>query len=478
MAVLTKKKQIQDFTEGPLISRIILFTLPLIATSVLHLLFNTADTIVVGRCGGNTPEECANALAAVGSCGSLINLIINLFMGLSLGSGVCVAHAIGAKRYDDVERVVHTSVIVGLIGGSIVSIFGYLMAEPLLLLMGTEDSVLAEAVPYMQAYFMGMTANMIYNYCASMLRSTGDTMRPLLFLSVAGVVNVGLNLIMVLVLHQGARGVGIATAASHWISCIMILVFMIRKKDNPCHLDFKKLRIDPKIFRKILHIGIPAGLQSSLFSISNVTIQSSVNSLGSVVVAGNTASANLEGYIYATQNSVYNATLTFVGQNMGARKFDRIKKISFYCLGVVTAVGVLVSGVMALFGEQLIGLYAPGNQAVIEKGLIRFYICGLTHLLCGIMEVGCGCVRGMGKSLAPTLVALLGACVSRIVWVYTVFPLAPEHLRQQVLYYCYPLSWALTAIVHFAVFFLILKKTKRQFEEAPLKAQQKAALNA
>lgn len=463
MAQAVKQKAVKDFTQGPLLSRIILFSLPLIATSVLQLLFNTADTIVVGRWGGATPDECESALAAVGSCGSLINLIVNLFMGLSMGSGVCVAHAIGAKRYDEVDRIVHTSVITAAIAGTVVTVFGMIMAEPLLKLMGTEEAVLSQAVPYMRAYFMGMIANMIYNYCASMLRSVGDTVRPLIFLSVAGVVNVILNLVMVLVFHQGARGVGIATAASHWISCILILAFMMRK-DSPCHLDLKRLRVDIRVLRKILVIGLPAGFQSSLFSISNVLVQSSVNSLGKIVVAGNTASSNLEGYIYATQNSVYNAALTFVGQNMGARKFDRIKRTAWHCLVVVTVVGVAVSGIMFLFGEQLIGLYAPGNAAVIEKGLIRLRICGLTHVLCGIMEVGCACVRGMGKSLAPTIVSLLGSCVSRIVWIYTVFPFAPEAMRQQVLYYCYPLSWAATALAHFIVFFIILKKTKKQYE--------------
>ena len=471
MAALAKKNRIQDFTEGTLLSRIILFTLPLIATSVLHLLFNTADTIVVGRWGGETQSECENALAAVGSCGSLINLIINLFMGLSLGAGVCVAHAIGAKRYDEVDRIVHTSVIAAFVGGAIVTVFGFFMADPLLRLMGTEEAVLEEAVPYMKAYFCGMIANMIYNYCSSMLRSTGDTVRPLIFLSTAGVVNVILNLVMVLVFRTGALGVGIATAASHWVSCIMILVFMLRT-DGLCHLDFKRLRVHKKILRKIVMIGIPAGLQGSLFSISNVTIQSSVNSLGKVIVAGNTASSNLEGYIYATQNSVYSAALTFVGQNMGAKKIDRIKKTSWCCLGVVTVVGLLVSGVMALFGEQLLGLYAPGNTAVIEKGLRRFYICGLTHFLCGIMEVGCGCVRGLGKSLAPTLVSLLGACASRVVWALTVFPLAPVDMRQEILYLIYPISWGATAVVHFIVFFVCLRSVKRQFEIRQQKQMQ------
>ena len=301
MASLEKQKKIKDFTEGPLLGRIILFALPLIATGVLQLLFNTADTIVVGRWGGETPEECETALAAVGSCGALINLIISLFMGLSIGAGVCVAHAVGAKEYDRLERIVHTSVVAAAIGGAFVSVVGILAAEPLLVLMGTEKEVLSQAVPYMRAYFSGMIATMIYNYCAAMLRSTGDTLRPLLFLSVSGVVNVALNLVMVLAFHLGAVGVGIATSASQWVSCFMIIAFM-RKKDNPCYIDLKKLRVDFGALKKIFLIGIPAGIQSSLFALSNVTIQSSINSLGKVVVAGNTAAANLEGYIFQVQH--------------------------------------------------------------------------------------------------------------------------------------------------------------------------------
>ena len=460
MTKTVKKAAIKDFTSGPLLSRIIFFSLPLIATSILHLLFNTADTIVVGRWGGTTPDECENALAAVGSCGSLINLIINLFMGLSMGAGICVAHAIGAKRYDDVERIVHTSVIAAFFGGVIVTVIGMTAAEPLLKMMGTDPAVLAQAVPYMRAYFAGMIANMIYNYCASMLRSTGDTVRPLIFLSVAGVGNVLLNLVMVIGLHQGARGVGIATAASHWISCILILVYMLRT-DGPCHLNLKRLRMDLRIFRKILVIGIPAGLQGSLFSISNVTIQSSINSLGKVTVAGSTASANLEGYIYATQNSVYNAALTFVGQNMGARNYKRIKKSALYCVLVVTVVGLFVSGLIALFGKQLLGLYAPGNPAVIEKGLQRLYIIGLTYFLCGFMEVGCGCTRGIGRSLTSMVVSLLGSCVSRILWIAAVLPIVPADAKTVTLYIIYPISWILTAIAHYTVFAINLKKIKK-----------------
>lgn len=463
MAALTTKGKIRDFTEGPLLSRIIFFSLPLIATSVLHLLFNTADTIVVGRWGGATPDECESALAAVGSCSSLINLIVTLFMGLSLGSGICVAQSIGAKRYDRLEKIVHTSVLTAIILGTIASVFGFFMARPLLILMGTEEKVLDQAVPYMKAYFVGILANMIYNYCAAMIRSTGDTLRPLFFLTIAGVANVGLNLVMVLAFHQGALGVGVATAASNWVACILIIAHMMRK-DCPCHLTFKKLSIDFGILKKIIRIGIPAGLTSALFSISNVTIQSSINSLGKITVAGNAASANLEGYIYVTQNSLYQATLTFVGQNAGARRADRIKRIAGWSLLCVTVIGIAVSSLMLLFGRQLIGLYAPDNQAVIDKGMTRMYIVGATHAICGLMEVGCGCIRGMGKSFGPMIVSLMGSCVFRVVWVFTIFQLVPESIKQQTLYYSYPLSWILTGAVHFLCFFIVLRKAKKSWE--------------
>ncbi len=462
MASTEKQKNIKDFTEGPLLGRIILFTLPLIATGVLQLLFNTADTIVVGRWGGNTPEECETALAAVGSCGALINLIVSLFMGLSVGAGVCVAHAVGAREYDKLERIVHTSVIAAVVGGAVVSVFGFLAAEPLLVLMGTEPAVLSQAVPYMQAYFTGILPCLLYNYCAAMLRSTGDTVRPLIFLSAGGIANVILNLIMVLGFHQGALGVGIATSASQWVACIMIILFM-RQKDNPCHIDFSKLRIDFKILKKIFLIGIPAGIQNSLFALSNVTIQSSINSLGKVVVAGNTAAQNLEGYIFQVQVAFSNTAVTFASQNMGARKTDRIKRSSLLCLACACVSILFVGGAILLFGEPLLSLYAPDNPVVIEKGMVRLSILALSYMLCGAMDILGGCIRGMGQSILPTVVSLIGVCAFRIVWVFTVFRMVPEHFKQQILYISYPISWLLTASVHFLVFCIILRKAKQRF---------------
>ena len=450
----------RDFTEGPILSRIILFALPLIATAILQHLFNTADTVVVGRWGGDTPEESSIALAAVGSCGSLINLIVNLFFGLSVGAGVCVAHDIGARQYRDVSRVVHTSVVASLVCGIFVTVFGLIAARPLLVLMNTDPTVLDQAVPYMRAYFLGMPANMLYNYCASMLRSSGDTTRPLAFLSVAGVVNVGLNLVMVIVFRTGAMGVGIATAASQWVACALTVLYMMRY-DGPCKIDFRKLRVDPQKLKKIIAIGIPAGLQGTLFSFSNVLIQSSINSFGPVAVAGNTAASNIENYIYSTQNALYQTAMTFVGQNAGAHKFDRVKRSIVASSCVVVAVGLSVGGVILCFGKPLLGIFAPGNNAVIEVGMSRLAVFCTTYFICGLMEVGCGSMRGLGRSVAPMLVALMGSCVFRVVWIYTVFAAFPSMF---VLYLSYPFSWSVTAAVHYTMCIMTLRRQRRGSE--------------
>ncbi len=467
----TKASKGRDLTQGALLPKIIVFALPLIATGVLQLLFNTADSVVVGRWGGDTKEECETALAAVGSCGSLINLIVNFFFGLSVGAGVCVAQDLGAKRYDDVQKVVHTSVLTALVSGTVVALIGMLFARSLLILMGTEPAVLDQAVPYMCAYFAGAPANMVYNYCASIMRSNGDTVHPLAFLTVAGVTNVGLNLIMVLVFNLGALGVGIATAASQWISCILIVWFMARD-DGPCRLNFRKLRIDREKLRKIIYIGIPAGIQGMVFSFSNVLIQSSVNSFGKATVAANTAASNLCDYVYTAQNALYHAALTFVGQNVGAHRYDRIKSVALNCIGVVTAVGLVVGVLMVTFGEFLLGIYSPGNEHVIEIGMIRLRILATTYFLCGIMEVGSGVLRGLGKSLISMIVAIIGSCLMRVVWIYTVFAAFPT---LDVLYLSYPVSWLLTAIAHFTFVFITVRNLRKAGEPSLQPAAAQAA---
>lgn len=460
----SKASKSWDLTQGALLPKIILFALPLIATGILQLLFNTADSVVVGRWGGDTKEECETALAAVGSCGSLINLIVNFFFGLSVGAGVCVAQDLGAKRYDDVQRVVHTSVLTALISGTVVAGIGIVFARSLLTLMGTEPAVLDQAVPYMCAYFVGAPANMVYNYCASMMRSNGDTVHPLAFLTVAGVTNVALNLVMVMVFGLGAVGVGIATAASQWISCLLIVGFMVRS-EGPCRLNLRKLRIDREKLRKIVYIGIPAGIQGMVFSFSNVLIQSSINSFGKATVAANTAASNLCDYVYISQNALYHAALTFVGQNVGAHRYDRIKSVALNCIGVVTAVGLIIGAIMVFFGEFLLGIYSPGNAHVIEIGMVRIRIVAATYFLCGIMEVGSGVLRGLGKSLISMIVSVVGSCLLRIIWIYTIFVAFPT---LDVLYLSYPVSWFLTAAAHFTFVIITVKKLRSSMAQTDI----------
>ena len=450
----------RQLTEGALLPQIIRFVLPMMAASVLQLLFNTADTIVVGRWGGDTQLECETALAAVGSCGHLIALLVNLFMGLSLGTGVCVAQAVGAKDYEDVEKTVHTSVLLGFLCGLALTVMGLFLAEPLLVLTGTESQVLGQAAPYMRAYFCGMPASLVYNYCAAALRATGDTTRPMFFLTAAGIANVLMNLAMVLVFKLGAVGVGIATATSHWVSAICIIVYMLRT-DGLCRLELRKLKFRKDKILAILRIGLPAGVQSMMFNFANVIIQSSVNSLGQTVVAGNAAAANLNGYVYATQNTLYQAAMTFTGQNLGAEKYDRIRKSVILCAIVGSAVGILVGGGMYLFGEELLSLYAPGNPAVIEMGMKRMRIVGLTYFLCIVMEVGLGMLRGMGQSMLPTVSTFVGTILLRMGWVLVVFPLNP---CQESLYWSFPFSWILTAVFNYICCGKVYKKSKRQHE--------------
>lgn len=456
MASATLKPK-KNLTEGRILPQIFAFALPLIATAVLHLLFNSADQMVVGRWGGDTREECEIALGAVGSCAALISLLVNLFMGLSVGSGVCVAHEIGAKRYDEVGKVVHTSVLTALGASVIVTAIGLIFAPQLLVIVGTGEALLDQATLYMRAYFCGMPANLVYNFCASMLRSAGDTTRPLIFLSVAGVVNVGLNLIMVLVFKTGALGVGVATAASQWVSCILIIIFMM-KSNGPCKLNLKKLGINKRVFRKVLAIGLPAGFQSSLFAISNVIIQSAVQSFGNpAVVAGNTAAGNLDGYIYTVMNSFATSALTFTGQHVGANKYQRLKKALAWHYILSAASGLIIGVVMFIFAKPLIGIFSPGNDAVANIGTIRLGIIGLTYFLCGLMETGCYALRGFGKSLSPTLISLLGSCVSRIAWIFAVFyQFFPDNIA--MLYISYPITWTITAAVNMICIFFEFKK--------------------
>ncbi len=455
--VLDKKQQI-DLTEGPLFKKILLFSLPLMATGVLQLLFNAADLVIAGQMSGQ------NSLAAVGSCTSLINLIVTLFFGFAAGAGVVMAQCIGAKQMKDAQKVVSSSIIASLLFGVLVAIIGFFLSEPLLRLMNTAPALLEEAALYMKAYFFGVPAIMFYNYAASLMRATGDTRHPLIFLSVSGVVNVVLNVIVTLLLGPGfgALAVGIATAASNYVAAIEILIYMQRSK-GILHLELKKLTFDKRQFSRVLRIGIPAGIQSALFSLSNVLIQSTINGYGEEAVAGSTASLSIEGFIYIALNAFFHTGMTFVGQLVGAKKYEKIRSVLWISSLIVTVVGVIMGILAFLFAEPLLGIYNAKSEIALRTGTQRLGIVAVTHFLCGLMETGCGVLRGMGKSVTPMVISLLGSCVFRIVWVYLICPIDPKNIL--ILFYSYPISWILTTAAHYIfVFFEERKLMKNKTE--------------
>ena len=444
-----------DMCSGSLLPKIIRFTLPLVLTGVLQLLYNAADVVVVGQFAG---EE---ALAAVGSTGALINLIVNVFMGLGVGASVVISRAYGARDYQSVHKGVHTAVLVAAVGGVLVGVIGFFAARPLLKLMDSPDNVIDGATLYMQIYFIGMPANLLYTFGASILRAVGDTKRPLYYLSIAGVINVVLNLFLVIVCHLSVAGVAIATVVSQVVSMVLVIVCLIRT-DGAIHLDLRKLRIHGKCLLEILRVGLPAGLQGSLFSISNVLIQSAVNSFGSTVMAGNAAASNLEGFIYTSMNAVYQADMTFASANFGAGAYRRVRKTLWLCLGTVTVVGLGLGMIFLALGSPLLSIYNT-NPDVIRYGLIRMAIICPTYFLCGNMDTMVGQLRGMGYSILPMIVSLTGACLLRIVWIYTFFAANPT---LDTLYISYPISWGATFLIHMLCYFFADRKLARRFAVA------------
>lgn len=435
-----------DMCNGPLFGKILLFTLPLMLSGILQLLFNAADVVVVGRFAGN------EALAAVGATGALTNLLINLFIGLSVGVNVLVARYYGARQEEEVSQTVHTAILISMIGGIILAVVGIAAARPLLLWMDTPENVIEHSVLYMRIYFLGMPVMLVFNFGSAILRAIGDTRRPLFYLTIAGVINVILNLWFVIGFHMGVAGVALATVIAQCVSTSLIIWCLV-KSEGCFRLSFNKLQINWNKFRKIAAIGLPAGIQGSLFSISNVLIQSSVNSFGSVAMAGNTAGSNVEGFVYTSMNSVHQTAVSFTGQNLGGRKYDRINKILTECLLFVTAIGLIMGNGAVLLGNQILGLYSSDPE-VIAYGIQRMAVICTTYCLCGIMDVLVGSIRGLGYAIMPMIVSLMGACVFRIIWIYTIFQ---WNRSLHTLYISYPISWALTAFVH-VICFLIVKK--------------------
>ena len=414
------KKHNATMLQGPVLWGVITYTIPVILTGILQLLFNAADLVIVGRFCGSI------SVAAVGATGSITNLIVNLFIGLSVGAGVTVAHALGSREEEAVHRAVHTALPVALVSGVILTGVGVAFSGTFLHLMGTPDTVLPLSKVYMQIYFGGITFNMVYNFCASILRAAGDTKSPLIYLTIAGVVNVALNVIFVTVFHMNVAGVALATTISQGISAILVVIALMRRTDA-CRLYLGKMRFYRRELSKMVRIGLPAGIQGSLFSISNVLIQSSINSFGDVFMSGNAAASNIEGFVYVSMNAFHQTAVNFIGQNVGAQQFDRVKKTLGCCLGCVTVVGLAMGVLGYTFGPQLLSIYITDSAEAISYGMLRLSFVCLPYFLCGLMDVSTGALRGMGASLEPMIISILGVCAFRVGWIATIFQLPAFH---------------------------------------------------
>ncbi len=436
-----------NMTEGPLLGKLVRFSLPLALSGVLQLLFNAADVVVVGRFAGN------QALAAVGSTSALNNLIVNLFIGLSIGVNVLVARYYGAGQTRDLYETVHTSMLTAAISGVALIFLGMGLSRPLLQMMETPADVIDHSVLYMRIIFAGMPASMLYNFGAAVLRAVGDTQRPLYFLLTAGVINVALNLFFVIVLHMGVAGVATATVISQCVSAALVILCLVRS-EGVYRLDIKQLRIYKRKLKEIARIGIPAGIQGSMFSISNVLIQSTINSFGSIAMAGSTAAGNIEGFVWTAMDAFTQATQSFVGQNYGAKKIDRVNKVIWQCMILVTVVGLVLGVGAYLAAKPLLGIYSS-DPAVIEYGKARMLAISVPYFTCGAMGIFVGGMRGLGSSLVPMINTVFSVCVLRVVWIYTVFAMWPQW---EVLFISYPVTWVIASLIGGICYAVIRKR--------------------
>jgi len=445
---MAKRRYEIDMCSGPILSKVLLFALPLMLSTLLQLLFNAVDMVVVGRFTGS------DALAAVGATGSLTNLLVCVFMGISVGTNVLVARYYGARDVRNVSEAVHTSIAISLIFGVFLAVAGFFIAPAMLKLMGTPAEVLDQAVLYIRIYFLGMPVNILYNFGSAVMRAVGDTKRPLYFLTVAGVTNVVLNLIMVIVFHMGVAGVAIATVISQAVSAVLV-VYCLMRSDSIYQLHLRRLRVHMDKFLEILKIGLPAGLQSAMFSISNVLIQSSINSFGAAAIAGNVASSNIEGMAISTfAGAIYQANISFTSQNVGAKKYGRLDRVTRTCM-TLGAVGSILLGILTwLLGRPLLGIYSTDPE-VIDFGMRRMMIMALTHFLATMMDCMVGSLRGIGYSIQPMIVSIVGVCGVRVLWIFTVFA---AFRTPEVLYMSYPITWGLTAVVHMITFAVLRRR--------------------
>lgn len=443
-----------NFTKNSIFKSLIAFTLPLILSNMLQLFYNAADIIVVGQFAGK------ESLAAVGSTSSMINLLINLLIGLSIGTNVLVSNGFGRGDNELLHRAVHTSILLSFFGGIIVGIIGFLFADKILILMQTPADVLPKATLYTKIYFAGLPTLALYNFGSAILRATGDTRRPLYFLIISGIINVLLNLFFVIVCRLDVAGVALATVISQIFSCSMVLICLIRTK-GAYRLIPSKLRIYKPELIRIISVGLPSGIQSSLFSVSNILIQSSINSFGSIAVAGNSAGSNVEGFIYNAMNAVSHASLTFTAQNFSVGNITRMKKGIVRCMALVCIIWFIVGGAVILFSDTLLSFYSPDPE-VIAYGKERLMVIGGTYFLCGLMEVFTGAMRGLAYSVLSMVVSLIGACGFRILWIFTVFQ---QSRTLPTLFASYPISWLLTGLTLAVSFYILMHKFQKQLKK-------------
>lgn len=440
--------------RGPIFKSVIIYTVPIILTSILQLLFNAADLIVVGWFSGS------DSVAAVGATGALTNLLVNLFIGLSVGAGVAVAQSLGAGDKKGTYEAVHTAIPVALIGGVILTVIGVAFSSTFLELMGTPaDKLLPLASAYMRIYFCGITFSILYNFGSAILRAAGNTRSPLIFLTVAGVLNVILNIIFVALFKMDVAGVALATSISQGVSAVLVIRSLMRREDA-CRFEIRGMKIYTRAFARILKIGLPAGLQGTLFSISNVLIQSSINSFGSAHMSGSAAAGSLEGFCYVAMNAFHQTALNFCGQNYGAGNLKRVKKITWVCLLTVSVVGIVIGNLTYIFGDKLLGIYITDSPDAIRYGMERLKFMLIPYFLCGIMDTATGSMRGIGSSVIPMVITIIGVCVMRIVWIYTVFAM-PQYHTFSGLFISYPISWLLTFAAVFTSYLIIMRKRER-----------------
>lgn len=444
---MAKKKYSIDMTTGVLFPKILGFAFPLMVTGLLQIVYNAADVMVVGRFAGSI------SLAAVGATSTLVNLMLNLFLGLSMGSGVVVAKHIGAGDGASVHRTVHSAMLLSIISGFVIGILGVVISPYALSAMGTPDDVHSLSTLYLRIFFLGTPANMVYNYGASILRATGDSKRPLYILTSTGILNVVLNLIFVVKFNMNVAGVALATIISQYVSAICVL-YILLNINSYIHLSMKKLHFYKDELLDILKIGIPAGLQGSLFSLSNVIIQSSINSFGAAAIAGNTASGNVDSIIFTCCNSVSQTATTFTSQNLGAGQYKRIRKIYFNCIGVSMGIAAIFGIALLAFGPQILTVFSTDSE-VIEMGLIRLKLFAVTYIINSVLDVTTGQMRGLGKSVIPMIVTMVGVCGLRVLWVFTVFP---QYRSMFTLYLSYPVSWLATGIVLVTMYAVTFRK--------------------